>query len=73
MATTDERADFHCRKCKSLLLYRVVGTDGTYQCESCGFKTHAKIEDQRDDLKDLAESDNPASRVAATLLGCEEL
>jgi uncharacterized Zn finger protein (UPF0148 family) len=58
-----------CPFCGYDPMEEVPRTDGTYECPSCGEKTHEKIEAMRDDLEDLAASDNPASRVAALLAG----
>ena len=72
MSQQQSRADFCCPACDSSDLFLVSGTDGTYQCQHCDAKTHEKIEAIRDDLEDLADSDNPASRIAGLLAGDSE-
>jgi len=64
---TDDRAAFPCPYCSSGDVYRVTATDGTYECYNCGERTHEKIEENRDDLEDLAESDNASSKLAKLL------
>lgn len=63
-----ERANFSCPSCDSTEIYRVTGTEGTFECRSCGGKTHEKIEECRDDLEALARSDNPAGELASLLV-----
>lgn len=69
MKATDDRAPFVCPFCESQEIYRVTGTDGTYECYECGERTHEKVEENRDELRELAGSDNAAASLAATLLG----
>jgi len=69
MSQQDTRADFSCPSCDSSDIFRVGNTDGTYECQQCGERTHEKIEAARQDLEDLADSDSPASKLAAKLVG----
>jgi len=71
MSQQVERADFCCPECDSSEMRRVSGTDGTYECQQCGERTHEKIENAREDLEALAQSDNPAGELAALLIGGE--
>lgn len=48
---------------------KVTNTDGTYDCPRCQKRTHAKIEANRDDLEELAETDSPAAELADLLVG----
>jgi ribosomal protein L37AE/L43A len=65
---TEDRAPFVCPSCRSEEVYRLTGTDGTYECYQCGGKTHEKIEENRSDLEDLADRDSPASKLAWLLV-----
>jgi hypothetical protein len=67
-----ERADFCCPACDDSDIFRVEGTDGTYECRACDMRTHEEIEAHRDQLAALADGDGPAGEVAALLLGGEE-
>jgi hypothetical protein len=67
-----ERADFCCPQCDDSDIFRVEGTDGTFECRRCNHRTHVKIERHRDQLAALADGDGPAGEVAALLLGGEE-
>ena len=66
---TDDRANFACPNCDSSRIFRLTGTDGLYECFECCQKTHEKVEECRDDLEELASSDNPAGELAALLVG----
>jgi uncharacterized Zn finger protein (UPF0148 family) len=59
-----------CPFCPGSLM-PVSQTDGLYECPACGKRTHEKIEQNRDAIADLAESDSPASWVAKCLLSPE--
>jgi len=61
-----------CPFCHYEPMKEVPRTDGTYECPSCNERTHEKIEAMRDDLEDLAASDNPASRIAGLLVGIDQ-
>jgi uncharacterized protein (DUF983 family) len=43
------------------------------RCDTCGERTHAKIEAHRDELTALADDGGPAGDVAALLLGGERV
>ena len=66
--TAAERADFACPFCPSQELYKVKQTDGTYECASCGERTHEKIIERWDELEYLAESDLPIGDIAGLLI-----
>jgi len=68
----DDLSDISCPVCDSCAMKPVQGTHGTYECTDCGARTHEKIEEHRADLQALADSDNPAGKLAALLLGGRE-
>ncbi|WP_152436395.1 hypothetical protein [Halosimplex carlsbadense] len=69
MSQQEQRTNWPCPHCDSSDVFPVEGTDGLYRCDKCGGRTHDKIEENREALEDLAESDLPVADVAETLLG----
>jgi predicted RNA-binding Zn-ribbon protein involved in translation (DUF1610 family) len=69
VGVTRERADFNCPSCEGSAIFRVEGTDGTYECQACGNRTHERIERHREELAEVAECDLPVADVAQLLLG----
>jgi len=69
---SEGRADFPCPSCDSTDVFRADGTDGTYECRRCGQRTHERIEENREALEALADTDLPVADVAQTLVGDSE-
>lgn len=63
---TRKEAPFDCPYCGSQVKH-VTHTNATYECVSCGERTHEKIEERRERLEELAETDNPAAELAKYL------
>lgn len=64
-----DREQTECPHCGYGRMEKVTNTNGTFECMSCEQRTHEKIEANRHDLEDLAESDSPVSRIASLLVG----
>jgi transcription elongation factor Elf1 len=56
-----------CPFCDDGTLETVPPTDGSLECETCGRRTHVKIEKRRDWLEEIAETDRPMSEIARAL------
>lgn len=61
-----------CPYCRCDSLEPVRNTDGVYECQRCGKRTHEKVEANRKKLEELAETDNPASDIARLLVDPDE-
>lgn len=65
----NQTVEFDCPFCGRDAVMTVDGRQEMLRCQSCGQRTTKAIEESRDDLRELADSDNPASELAAIMLG----
>lgn len=54
----------NCPFCRKAEMQKLDYTDGTYECPNCGEKTHEKVEQNKQELKEVRQTDLPVAQVA---------